>query len=113
MSGDIVPLREYLEHVWAAVSNEALSMIFKDADAAGLEPNAHLTAMWLWTLGIASPSVNGKGAADEDTEEESVEDHEEESGNPRQPASSWNSTPPGKLLRGSASIWTKARALLR
>src|SRR5207253_3420777 len=34
-NGDLVPLREYLEHVWAAVSNEALSMIFKDADAAG------------------------------------------------------------------------------
>ena len=37
-NGDVVPLREYLEHVWAAVSNEALSMIFKDADAAGLNP---------------------------------------------------------------------------
>ena len=49
-NGDVVPLREYLEHVWAAVSNEALSMIFKDADAAGLEPDARLTAMWLWTL---------------------------------------------------------------
>ena len=50
VNGDVVPLREYLEHVWAAVSNEALSMIFKDADAAGLEPDARLTAMWLWTL---------------------------------------------------------------
>ena len=49
-NGEVVPLREYLEHVWAAVSNEALSMIFKDADAAGLEPDARLTAMWLWTL---------------------------------------------------------------
>ena len=55
-NGDVVPLREYLEHVWAAVSHEALSMIFKDADAAGLEPDARLTAMWLWTLG-ASPSA--------------------------------------------------------
>ena len=50
-SGEVVTLREYLEQVWAAVSNEALSMIFKDADAAGLEPDARLTAMWLWTLG--------------------------------------------------------------
>ena len=48
--GSAVPLREYLEHVWAAVSKEALSMIFKDADASGLEPDARLTAMWLWTL---------------------------------------------------------------
>ena len=50
-SGEVATLREYLEHVWAAVSTEALSMIFRDADAAGLEPDARLTAMWLWTLG--------------------------------------------------------------
>ena len=52
--GTVVPLREYLEHVWAAVSKEALSMIFKDADASGLEPDARLTAMWLWTLRTGS-----------------------------------------------------------
>ena len=69
-NGDVVPLREYLEHVWAAVSNEALSMIFKDADAAGLEPDARLTAMWLWTLGTAAPDRNGNGSAEEGTEEE-------------------------------------------
>ena len=50
-NGDTATLREYLEHVWAAVSTEALSLIFKDADASGLEPDARLTAMWLWTLG--------------------------------------------------------------
>jgi len=79
-NGDVVPLREYLEHVWAAVSHEALSMIFKDADAAGLEPDARLTAMWLWTLGASSTaSGNGNGnghppaedeGEDEDTEGE-------------------------------------------
>jgi len=53
-SGETVPLREYLQHVWAAVSNEALSMMFKDADAASLEPDARLTAMWLWTLGAGT-----------------------------------------------------------
>lgn len=79
-NGDIVPLREYLEHVWAAVSHEALTMIFKDADAAGLEPDARLTAMWLWTLGASSttsgnrngnghPPADGEGE-DEDTEGE-------------------------------------------
>jgi len=77
VNGDVVPLREYLEHVWAAVSNEALSMIFKDADAASLEPDARLTAMWLWTLGTASPTVNGNGPAEADADEESVEDEEE------------------------------------
>lgn len=52
-NGDPVLLKEYLEHVWAAVSKEALSTIFRDADASGLEPEARLTAMWLWTLGGA------------------------------------------------------------
>src|ERR1700676_1629380 len=52
-NGDRVPLNEYLIHVWAAVSKEALSTIFRDADASGLEPDARLTAMWLWTLGGA------------------------------------------------------------
>src|SRR5208283_4344530 len=69
VNGDVVPLREYLEHVWAAVSNEALSMIFKDADAAGLEPDARLTAMWLWTLSTASPDANGNGSPEEGADE--------------------------------------------
>lgn len=60
-NGDVVPLREYLEHVWAAVSNEALSMIFKDADAAGLEPDARLTAMWLWTLSAGQNGPKSSG----------------------------------------------------
>lgn len=50
-NGDAATLREYLEHVWAAVSTEALALIFKDADASGLEPDARLTAMWMWTIG--------------------------------------------------------------
>ena len=74
-SGEVVTLREYLEQVWAAVSTEALSMIFKEADAAGLEPDARLTAMWLWTLGAAG---NGDGAAT-DEEAESYEGDEDES----------------------------------
>ena len=49
VDGEGVPFREYLEPVWAAVSTEAFSLIFKDADASGLEPDARLTAMWLWT----------------------------------------------------------------
>ena len=74
-SGEVVTLREYLEQVWAAVSNEALSLIFKDADAASLEPDARLTAMWLWTLGAGG---NGD-AAGADDETESDEGDEEES----------------------------------
>ncbi|WP_148590538.1 DUF1156 domain-containing protein [Aquisphaera giovannonii] len=79
-NGDAVPLREYLEHVWAAVSNEALSMIFQDADAAGLEPDARLTAMWLWTLGTSAPAAGGKAAKGEDDEED--EDDEDSGGKP-------------------------------
>jgi adenine-specific DNA methylase len=73
-SGAVATLGEYLEHVWAAVSSEALSMIFKDADAAGLEPDARLTAMWLWTLGDGKPQPNGEA---EDGEEAESEDDEE------------------------------------
>jgi hypothetical protein len=64
-SGEVVTLREYLEHVWAAVSNQALSLIFKDADAIGLEPDARLTAMWLWTLGT-SATTNGASVEDDE-----------------------------------------------
>ena len=58
VSGERVELREYLEQVWAAVAREALSMIFEDADATGLEEDARLTSMWLWTLSTS----NGRGA---------------------------------------------------
>ena len=68
-SGEAVPLREYLEQVWAAVSTEALSLIFKDADAAGLEPDARLTAMWLWTLGGMASNGNAKPDANADGEQ--------------------------------------------
>ncbi len=46
-SGEVVPLREYLEQVWAAVAKEALTIVFKGADTVGFEPDARLTAMWL------------------------------------------------------------------
>ncbi len=60
-SGETVALREYLEQVWAAVSNEALSVIFESADAQVSEPEARLTAMWLWTLGAGSKTEIGDG----------------------------------------------------
>jgi putative DNA methylase len=67
-NGETATLREYLEHVWAAVSTEALSLIFKDANAAGLEPDARLTAMWLWTIG-GGANNNGKKSSNEDVDE--------------------------------------------
>jgi adenine-specific DNA methylase len=60
-SGEVVPLKEYLEYVWAAVAKEALTMVFQGADASGFEEDARLTAMWLWTLSAAQ---NGNLAAD-------------------------------------------------
>jgi len=77
-SGEPATLGEYLEQVWAAVSTEALSMIFEDADAAGLEPDARLTAMWLWTLGGGKPAKSGKGKSGEpeETENEGGDDEE-------------------------------------
>jgi putative DNA methylase len=74
-NGDTVTLREYLEQVWAAVAKEALAQVFKGADATGFEPDARLTAMWLWTLN--APSGNGKG------EDAAEEDGDEEDGSPR------------------------------
>lgn len=62
-SGESVLLPEYLEHVWSTVSTEALSLIFKEADAAGLEPDARLTAMWLWTISAAK-TENGSSDGD-------------------------------------------------
>jgi putative DNA methylase len=68
-SGELVTLNEYLEHVWAAVSKEALSVIFDGASTEGFEPDARLTAMWLWTLVGSSPSSGhdaNQGGEDDD-----------------------------------------------
>ncbi len=77
-SGEVVPLREYLEQVWAAVSTEALSMIFKDADAAGLEPDARITAMWLWTLGGGQNSESRTQKTESPIEDDDSGDDEED-----------------------------------
>ncbi len=73
-SGEAVTLKEYLEHVWAAVAKEALAMVFKGADATGFEADARLTAMWLWTL--KSPDTNGN--TEHDDEESDSEDEPED-----------------------------------
>ena len=67
-SGEAVTLREYLEHVWAAVAKEALSVIFQSANAEGFEAEARLTAMWLWTL--STNTHEHQGEADEQNEDE-------------------------------------------
>lgn len=68
-SGEVVSLSEYLEVVWAAVSREAMSVIFEGADATGFEEDARLTAMWLWTLSGHKPENQPDETEDADTEE--------------------------------------------
>src|SRR5438445_1508233 len=63
-SGEAVPLKEYLEQVWAAVAKEALAMIFTDADATGFEEDARLSAMWLWMLKGAETNAGEAGEED-------------------------------------------------
>lgn len=80
-SGEQVTLREYLEYVWAAVAKEALTMIFAgatDADVTGFEPDARLTAMWLWTLSAGVTTDSDETIAE--AEEEAASDDEETSG---------------------------------
>lgn len=85
-SGEQVTLKEYLEHVWAAVSREALTMVFKDADVSGFEEDARLTAIWLWTLSTAAQGkdlgskVNNRLNEGEDEDDAADDDEEEGSG---------------------------------
>lgn len=69
-SGEVVTLREYLEHVWSAVAKEALAQVFKDADTAGFEPDARLTAMWLWTLNAGNEGGDDSSSESEDSTED-------------------------------------------
>lgn len=73
VSGAVVPLEEYLEQVWATVSREALSMIFNEAETAGLEEDARITAMWLWTLAGPGSSASSEGAQDEGSTDDDAE----------------------------------------
>lgn len=78
-SGDPVTLREYLEHVWAAVSREALALIFEGADTSEFEEDARLTAMWLWTLGLPNADLRLPIDGDAPSEEDASEDGDNKS----------------------------------
>src|SRR5262249_25268528 len=79
VSGEKVTLPEYLEEVWAAVSKQALGMIFHDAETAGLEQDALLTAMWLWTM-VAPGSSSAEAVAVDDANDTEVEDRDADNG---------------------------------
>jgi hypothetical protein len=67
--------RGYLSYVWEAVAQEALKVIFAEADATGFEEDARLTAMWLWAL---RARINGE--ISEQHEEEILEEEEAPTG---------------------------------
>jgi adenine-specific DNA methylase len=71
--------RGYLSYVWEAVAREALKLIFPEADPAGFEEDARVTAMWLWTL-----RARANGPTPE--EAEMLEDEEEPTTGRKRPA---------------------------
>jgi putative DNA methylase len=79
VSGEIVDLKRYLEEVWAAIAREALSVVLDGVDASGLEEDARLSAMWLWTVGAPASGASQEAPADE------VDDGMEGSGDSEDP----------------------------
>lgn len=75
-SGEVVTLRDYLPHVWAAVSREALRSILEGDEASELEDDARLTAIWFWVL-KATPDT---GDAFGTTQEEELTDDDVDAG---------------------------------
>ncbi|MCI0388705.1 MAG: DUF1156 domain-containing protein [Acidobacteria bacterium] len=89
VSGEPVTLHEYLEQVWAAISKEALNMIFEGADATGFEADARLTAMWFWTLATGN-NTNGDKAKLQSDDSEEFDDDEEQVGKPKKATAGYN-----------------------
>lgn len=76
LGGQSATGRDYLTHVWGAVSRAALRTIFEEAEASGFEADSRLAAVWLWTVGAGQlAAVNGSGA--EQAEDELDTDEEE------------------------------------
>lgn len=73
-NGESVTLREYLEHVWAAVAREALSTVLREGDSSSLEPDARLAVIWLWTLGGGKEHPHDERSESDEPEDEVDED---------------------------------------
>ncbi|MFZ4778145.1 MAG: DUF1156 domain-containing protein [Terrimicrobiaceae bacterium] len=82
-SGEVISLGQYLEHVWAAVSDEALKVIFHDASTTGFESDARLTAMWLWTISAARQGKDLSSKVTSLLNENEEDDEEKESKKPK------------------------------
>ena len=110
--GSQVTLREYLEHVWAAVSKEALALLFKDADSGGLEPDARLTAMWMWTLnpeagnGKPTGKITGKVKPDDEPDETDSDEPDDADNDEKNPAKG-----KGKQMAGFVLEYDAARKI--
>lgn len=78
-SGEVVTLREYLEQVWGAISQEALQVIFEGSDTSGFEADARLTAIWFWVLKTSANGNNGN----HDEEEPSFDEEDEVTESPK------------------------------
>ncbi len=70
--GSSVELKEYLEHVWAAVSREALRTVLHDGDSGAFEADARLTVMWLWTLSGGASDTSDADDSDDAEDEDST-----------------------------------------
>lgn len=78
-SGEVVTLHDYLPHVWAAVSREALKSILEGDDASELEDDARLTAIWFWVLKASTEADEGQ---DVERNEEPADDEADEDDTP-------------------------------
>jgi SAM-dependent methyltransferase len=70
--GEVIQ-RGFLSYVWEAVAREALKIIFPDADPAGFEQDARVTAMWLWAIRTRSTALAHEEVEDEGELEEGEE----------------------------------------
>ncbi|MFY9341619.1 MAG: hypothetical protein WAT39_03965 [Planctomycetota bacterium] len=78
--GREVTLAEYLPKVWEVVGRAALTGILGGTDGGvGLEEDARLTALFLWTLQSTSDAVDD-GEADDDEAEADPDDEDDEDG---------------------------------
>lgn len=109
-SGEVVSLKDYLEHVWAAVSQEALSAIFEDVSTEGFEPDARLTAMWLWTLSAPEPSSDAGTSADSEAPDD--EDEEATSSTPKKGGFSLEYDAARKIAQGLGAHLEDLNSLL-
>ena len=76
-AGRTVGLPEYLEKVWEVVGRAALETVLGAAEArvrngmtGALEEDARLTALFLWTLQTTDAGGDGRGAGDDEGDEE-------------------------------------------